>query len=86
MRLGIATALCLCSSWHEHDDDDFVEVSSTPAQALPLASELHTFALSQPQLFDLADMNVHSNMQRKLSRSIATTKKQTTMTAMFAKQ
>jgi hypothetical protein len=70
----------------EHEDDDFVEVSTTPAQALQLASELHTFALSQPQLFDLADINVLSNMQRKLSRSVATNKKQTTMTAMFARQ
>jgi hypothetical protein len=70
----------------EHEDDDFVEVSTTPAQALQLASELHTFALSQPQLFDLADINVLSNMQRKLSRFVATNKKQTTMTAMFARQ
>jgi hypothetical protein len=42
----------------EDEADDFVDVSTTKAQALQLAGDLHEFALAQPQSFHASDVAV----------------------------
>jgi hypothetical protein len=71
------------SNSDEDEADDFVEVSTTKTQALQLAASLHEYALAQPQLFAAADVSALQRMQDALAQSIASGKKQTTLTAMF---
>jgi hypothetical protein len=71
------------SNSDEDEAEDFVEVSTTKTQALQLAASLHEYALAQPQLFAAADVRALQRMQDALAQSIASGKKQTTLTAMF---
>jgi hypothetical protein len=68
----------------EDEADDFVDVTTTKAQALQLASDLHEFALAQPQLFHPSDVAALQNMHTALDKSIKRSRKQTTLTALFA--
>jgi hypothetical protein len=68
----------------EDEADDFVDVSTTKAQALQLAGDLHEFALAQPQLFHASDVAALQNMRNALANSIDNSKKQATLTDLFA--
>jgi hypothetical protein len=50
---------------------------------LQLAASLHEYGLAQPQLFAAAVVSALQRMQDALAQSIASGKKQTTLTAMF---
>jgi hypothetical protein len=45
--------------------DDFVDVTTTKAQALQVASDLHEFPLAQPQLFHAPDVAKHAQRSRQ---------------------
>jgi hypothetical protein len=47
----------------EDEADDFVDASTTKAQALQLAAGLLELALAQPHLFDVADVSALQKMQ-----------------------
>jgi hypothetical protein len=64
--------------------DDFVDVTTTKAQTLQLASDLHEFALAQPQLFHASDVAALQNMRTALDKSIMHSRKQLTLTDLFA--
>jgi hypothetical protein len=68
----------------EDEADDFVDVSTTKEQALQLAGDLHEFALAQPQLFHASDVAALQNMRNALANSIENSKKQATLTDLFA--
>jgi hypothetical protein len=67
----------------EDEADDFVDVSTTKAQALQLAAGLLEFALAQPHLFDVADVSALQNMHGALAKAIESRKKQTSLKALF---
>jgi hypothetical protein len=71
------------SNSDEDEAVDFVEVLTTKTQALQLAASLHEYALAQPQLLTAAVVSALHRMQDALIQSIASGKKQTTMTAVF---
>lgn len=68
----------------EDEADDFVDVTTTKAQALQLASDLHEFALAQPQLFHASDLVALHSMRGALAKCVEGGKKQATLTDMFA--
>jgi hypothetical protein len=68
----------------DDDADDFVDVTTTKAQALQLASDLHEFALAQPQLFHASDVVALHSMRGALAKCVEGGKKQATLTDMFA--
>jgi hypothetical protein len=67
----------------EDQADDFVYMTTTKAQALQLASDLHEFALAQPQLFHASDVAALQNMRNALDKSIKRSRKQITLTDLF---
>jgi hypothetical protein len=68
----------------EDEADDFVGVTTTKAQALQLASDLHEFALAQPQLFHASDVAALQNMRTALDKRKMRSRKQLTLTDLFA--
>jgi hypothetical protein len=64
--------------------DDFVDVTTTKAQALQLASDLYEFALAQPQLFHASEVAALRSMRTTHGKSIERSRKQTTLTDLFA--
>jgi hypothetical protein len=54
----------------EDEADDFVDVSTTKAQALQLAAGLLEFALAQLHLFDVADVSALQNMHSFSAKAI----------------
>jgi hypothetical protein len=68
----------------EDEADDCVDVTTSKAQALQLASDLHEFALAQPQLFHASDVAALHSMRGALVKCVEAGKKQATLTDMFA--
>jgi cytochrome c-type biogenesis protein CcmH/NrfF len=68
----------------EDEADDCVDVTTSKAQALQLASDLHEFALAQPQLLDASDVAVLHSMRGALAKCVEAGKKRATLTDMFA--
>jgi hypothetical protein len=58
----------------EDEADDFVDMSTTKAQVVQLAGDLHEFALAQPQLFHASDVAALQNMRNALANSIEDSK------------
>jgi hypothetical protein len=69
----------------EDKADDFVDMTTTKAHALQLASDPHDFALAQPQLFHASDVadHAHCSRQEHKDKSITHSRKQMTLTGLF---